>query len=444
MDKEERQGVSGARGGGVEAYYSAMDLIVERKTKSPGKKAVRMLSQMIRTKVPEKRIRGKVIYPLSQVLVMVFFAVCKGKTNVSSIWRWLANGKTQKHLREYIPDLVGVPCEDTFMRVLSVVDVGKLHEALVDFLMCVFSNVRKGKKGKRTQYCVDGKVNRGSGRLAGTASETKPLQILHVFEAYSGICLAGIPIDKKTNEIPVAQAVLRTLDLRDIIVSFDALHTQKETIGVIAGGGGYYVGGLKNNQKTLAEEASVCFDEEYLASLAKGTDNRCEYTEFANNNFIRREYYAYPYRHGKDDAFSDWPSVRTIICSRKTITKLKPRKGEQEKTTETKYYISNMTDVGMCATAIRNHWSVESMHNMLDTMFLDDANQTVNRTASANISLFKKMALGVFSQIKSALPQGGKKRLVAIREDFNDDFWDSMDMMLSLLDAKSIREALRT
>jgi predicted transposase YbfD/YdcC len=85
------------------------------------------------------------------------------------------------------------------------------------------------------------------------------MHVLHVYDRSNGICLVSKAIGEKTNEIPAAQDALRLLQLRGVVVSFDALNTQKETVGVIHGGKGHCVGALKGNQHTFFSEAREYF-----------------------------------------------------------------------------------------------------------------------------------------------------------------------------------------
>ena len=58
----------------------------------------------------------------------------------------------------------------------------------------------------------------------------RALQTLNVYSNDYGICLAQKFIEEKTNEIPAAQELLRLMDLRDTIVTADAMNCQKETV----------------------------------------------------------------------------------------------------------------------------------------------------------------------------------------------------------------------
>jgi len=65
-------------------------------------------------------------------------------------------------------------------------------------------------------------------------------------------------VDTKTNEIPVARALMSRLDLEGRLVGLDALHTQQETAReIVQEAGGDYLLTVKKNQpgirKTLAQ-----------------------------------------------------------------------------------------------------------------------------------------------------------------------------------------------
>lgn len=71
---------------------------------------------------------------------------------------------------------------------------------------------------------------------------------MHVYNCSEEWCMFTRAIEEKTNEIPVAQEILSTLNLNSTIVSFDVMNTQKGTGQVIHEQMGDYIGGLKDNQ----------------------------------------------------------------------------------------------------------------------------------------------------------------------------------------------------
>lgn len=86
---------------------------------------------------------------------------------------------------------------------------------------------------------VDGKVLRGS---YDHFQDKKAIQILSFFNTESELILAHEKIDVKTNEIPVAQAIIPQLELENVVYTLDALHCQKKTFEMAEG-----KDGLKKN-----------------------------------------------------------------------------------------------------------------------------------------------------------------------------------------------------
>lgn len=84
-------------------------------------------------------------------------------------------------------------------------------------------------KNEYIGVAVDGKTLRGS---YDNFNDKKAIQILSFFETQSELILAHETIDVKTNEIPVAQALIPNLELENVVYTFDALHCQKKTFEV--------------------------------------------------------------------------------------------------------------------------------------------------------------------------------------------------------------------
>jgi len=283
--------------------------------------------------------------------------------------------------------------------------------------------------------CVDGKEEKGTGRKYGTDEEIRNLQTLHVFDASSEICLFSRTIDKKTNEIPVAQEVLKTLRLKDCIVSFDAMHTQKDTIEIIVGQKGDYVGALKGNQGTLSSDAEALFTAELKAKIKLEKKDYYETTEKSHSQIEVRRFYMYKAKQRFNGKLS-WKNLRNFICYEKytcnTIT--------GKEVTEIRYYITSLRDVGLCAEAIRGHWSVENkLHWHLDYSFDEDDNTTMDQNAFNNFSMLNKMALSLHKLVQ---PLMRNRSISAIRRSFGWSVEDSISKILNTFDEDVIKNAL--
>lgn len=149
--------------------------------------------------------------------------------------------------------------------------------------------------GKETHekeiICVDGKESCGSGRRDTGKSEARALRTLNVYAGDYGICIGQKFIGEKTNEIPAAQELLSLMDLRDSIVTADAMNCQKGTVAAIAGAKGDYVLALKGNQPLFYEEVREYFDEERLEGLRQAEGCWYRTTEKEHGGVAVRDYY---------------------------------------------------------------------------------------------------------------------------------------------------------
>jgi len=108
-------------------------------------------------------------------------------------------------------------------------------------------------KGRLVSVAVDGKVLRGS---YDHFQDKKAAQILSFFETQSELILAHEKMDVKTNEIPVAQALIPQLELEGIVYTLDALHCQEKTFEIADGDNGKekkLLVRVKENQKELLQ-----------------------------------------------------------------------------------------------------------------------------------------------------------------------------------------------
>ena len=225
------------------------------------------------------------------------------------------------------------------------------------------------------------------------------------------------------------------MQLKDCIVTFDAMNTQKETIRIITENKGDYVGGLKGNHELFHQEVIEFFSDSELEAIRKEEKYYRTYSEKAHNRIEKRSYYM------TTDIkwFADrklWEKLSSFICyiieTEDLIT--------QEKTMERRYYISSSTDIELCSDAIRGHWSIEnSLHWHLDVTFSEDDNSTMDKNAFNNLSILHKMALSLLKLIQPHYKIG----LKSIRKVFGWELIENLTVMLSLLDEEAIAEALQ-
>ena len=191
--------------------------------------------------LPEYRERVE-SYPLFSLAALIFLAMLceapRGQTDLEKFARGLNQGQRRAlGIRRNRQGKYPAPSQSTFSRFLAGLDPTRLNAQLL--------HIQRLLRGPAPQELIvlDGKEpNHGSGASILTAV-TVPSQ------HYLGSAL----VDKKTNEIPVAQQdLIPLLDLEGRFVSLDALHTQDETARtVVLEAGGHYLLTVKDNQPTL-------------------------------------------------------------------------------------------------------------------------------------------------------------------------------------------------
>ncbi len=385
--------------------------------------------------VQDARIESMTDYPLVEILLVTFLAVLAN----ASTWAEIAQFGVEKQrwLRKFLRLKNGIPSHDTFCRVFSLIDTDTLQKATVDFLMENMNALRRSvglsdEEGHRL-ICVDGKEERGTGRKYGTDEAVRNLQTLHVYDATHSVCLCSQPIDTKTNEIPVVQDILKMLDLKRCIVTFDALHTQKDTISIIAGQKGDYVGGLKGNQGGLLEAVSSVFTDSKKEQIKEKGNDFYEASEKAHNQLEIRRFYRIAATCGK----KEWKKLKSFVCYEKyacdIITGIEK--------TECRFYISSLQDVELIAQAIRGHWAVENnLHWHLDYSFSEDEQTTMNKRAFQNLSLINKPVLSLCKTAQPLLK--GSIRTIRLRFSWNLE--DNLAILLNAFDSNAIKKSLES
>lgn len=401
---------------------------------SPPKKTMKRFIRIFK-EIEDTRIKEMTDYPLYEILVIAFLAILGNAAGWNEIERF---GKAkEKWFKKFMKLKNGIPSHDTFRRVFSLINPEQLEKSTVMFLIDNMDAIKKSLKIETTvkHLCLDGKEQCATGRYYGTDEEIRNMQTLHVYDATYGICVFSKAIDKKTNEIPVGQEALKMMQLKNSIITFDALHTQKKTIEIIILGGGNYVGALKKNQLNLEFDASTCFTPESMKKIRASGKNYYETKEKSHSQVETRRFYLANAR-GKFEGVKEWSGLNSFICFEKTIYSTITKKEK----TEIRYYITSLKDIELCADAIRGHWSVENqLHWHLDYNFQEDDNTTTDKQAFSNLSLLNKMALSI---CKLAQPLMNNRSIRMIRKEFSWSFEENLAMILNAFDEDVLKNAL--
>src|SRR6266403_6334134 len=184
---------------------------------------------------------------LVDIIILGFCGVLGGGEDFVEIAEW-AKGN-EGFFRSFLELPQGIPAHDTFTRVFAMLKPATLQEVLLPWLW-----ERRGVPGDWIHW--EGKTMRHTGRL------TPQLQALHLVSAWAGqtgLTLGQVAVDAKSNEITALPQLLALLDLRDKIVTTEAMGCQKDIAQTIVAGAGDYLLAVKDNQPTLPAEMQAAF-----------------------------------------------------------------------------------------------------------------------------------------------------------------------------------------
>ena len=318
---------------------------------------------------------GKIQYKLSDILLLCFLSIIyEGKTTCLGIYDHILVYKSRYEKYGLIKD-GQIPSHDTIRRTLMCIDPVEFEEITIGRIHEFLQELRKCAQG--TMYChqsVDGKEARGSGRSEDTKNPQRNINVLNVYSNSDCLCIHSKPVETKTNEIPVAQEILRMMELKKTVITFDALHTQRETCNIIASKKGIYVAPVKDNQSGLREEILARFKKYEQTPKKKITTLD---TEKRNFRFI-----SLPSNYDN----CGFTGMKTFV---EMVSHIR-------KKAITMYFISNTKDTELIAEAIERRWEIENnFHKEKDIYLNEDDIHFTNKTSINNIVILNNLALAL-------------------------------------------------
>jgi hypothetical protein len=199
--------------------------------------------------VPDPRSPRGLRYPLAALLSVAVCAVMTGASSVTAISDWLHD--LDDIARARLGFVREVPATTTMWRLLIRLDADLLATVLAGWLRSRAVPAAPSRARYRQVIAVDGKTVRGARRPDGSQ-----VHLLSALDTSTGIVLAQVTVNAKSNEIPafmpLLDAVERLLgDLHGLIFVADALHTQVGHANEIAARGAHLLIPAKGNQPRL-------------------------------------------------------------------------------------------------------------------------------------------------------------------------------------------------
>lgn len=339
------------------------------------------------------RQKGKITYKIWDIVVVVILAVLSDCNEWDEIEDFAYD--RIDFLKKFLKLTGGIPSSKTYERVIGMIDSQELNKIFMEFCEKI---QEPNKKEFKEILSFDGKIDKGSARQEGLFyKESKPLNVLNVYSDKMEMCIEQEMIEEKTNEIPTVKEIIKRLELKNVICTWDALNTQKCNIKAVIEKHGDYVVPIKKNHENFYKDLEDYFEEDKLKIIESGYEGSYQLNKEKNHSAIITYEYYQTEKVKWYTEYKEWEKMRSFGLVKKTIEKAKGKK-----VIEKRYYISSLLlDMVNFSNAIRKHWNVENkLHWQMDFTFKCDDNTTQNKKALLNLQIIKKFCLKILNEVK--------------------------------------------
>lgn len=333
------------------------------------------------TAVPDPRSPQGLRYPLARLLVVAVCAVMAGASSMAAIGDWLHD--LDDIARARLGFVRAVPATTTMWRLLIRLDADLLATVLAGWLRSR-AVPAVPRRPYRQVIAVDGKTVRGARRADGGQ-----VHLLSALDTSTGIVLAQVTVDAKSNEIPAFTPLLDAVErllgsLNGLIFVADALHTQVGHANEIAARGAHLLIPAKGNQPKLFAQLKTL----PWAQVPIGHQTR----DAGHGRRETRTVKAITLHTPGGIGFPHAQQAVRITRTRTAITSGKT-------TRETAYLTISLpaTDAQPADLQewIRREWLIENkIHYVRDVTFREDSHQARTGTGPAVMATLRNTAIG--------------------------------------------------
>jgi predicted transposase YbfD/YdcC len=337
---------------------------------------LRTLAEVLEQVPDPRRIRGR-RYRIGSLLALCLVGVLSGAKSVTAIARFAADSNAE--LRTLLGLTRATPNTTTLGRLLARLDGNALDDAVGTWLSRYAIDPADEPGDTLVGLAVDGKAVRGS------RTDGKAVYLLAAVLHATQTVIAQRQIQAKSNEIPAFAPLLERVDLRGMVVTADALHTQRAHAERVIAAQGHYLLVVKGNQKKLRKQLrQLPWREIPLQDRTTATGHR------------RREV-----RRLKACTVQPgllFPHAAQAIEIKRRRTNRKTGKIQ----TKTVYAITSLTPDQATPTRLaelmQNHWSVEALHHVRDVTYGEDASRVRTGAAPRAMATMRNLAIGLMRQ----------------------------------------------
>lgn len=335
-------------------------------------------------------------HPVAGVLTLCAAAVLAGMSSFTAIAGWVADVPTDLLTRLYAREKAVSPSKTTLWRVLTGADPGAVDAAVGAWLAeqgtaraaAAHAGADVGEKPDEPKkpallaaIAVDGKTVRGA-----IDDDGNQVHLLAAATHADSLVLGQVEVGAKTNEIPMFAPLLEGLtaagvNLKGIVITADALHTQRAHANYLHARGAEFVLTVKENQPNLFA-ALDALDWPSTPIAARHLDT-------SHGRITTRTIGVLP--APRDLPF---PHVSQVWLIERYVTDPTGKPRSAVAALGVTSLSAKRATPTQIATLVREHWGIESLHWLRDTVYREDNSTIRTRSGPRVMAALRNLAIG--------------------------------------------------
>jgi predicted transposase YbfD/YdcC len=330
--------------------------------------------------VPDPRKARGIRHSVLAILLLGACAVLTGARSFAAIAEYAHD--TGRAVLELLGVGAAVPHESTIRRVLQNLDPDAVDAAMRTWALAQLADrpvpIGVPVREQRQVLALDGKTVRGAHipTSADTTDTTdtgssgggyRQPHLVSVLDQGSGAVLGQVTVAEKGSEVAAFTTLLDQVDLTDVLVTADAVHTNRHHADYLHERGGHYLLTAKGNQPTLLRRLrALPWKQIGVAGRERGR---------GHGRIETRSISVVSLDPCPDQGGQFFPHAAQAI----KVVRRRRALNSTKWTTVTVYAITSLTgrqaDPALLARWLRGHWAIETLHWVRDVSFDEDRSQ---------------------------------------------------------------------
>lgn len=347
--------------------------------------------------VPDPRSPRGRRHALPFLLALAVLAILGGARSLAAVAQWARDADT-----DTITLLGGAgrarPSRRTFGRAFARIDGDLLDAACCGWINALLAASEPDGAGM-VGLSLDGKAVRGAKDADGKAPH-----LVAAVRTDTGTVAGQRAVDIKSNEITAFRPLLDDIDITGMMITADALHTQREHARYLHARQAFYLFPVLGNQPSLYDA---------LDGMPWPTQPQHTHTTRNRGRIETRTLYALP--AGPDLPFPHAEQAVLIErhCTDAATGKVLHHYGVLAVTNAT----GDHATPAELAGHTRDHWKVENLHQVRDTTFAEDASRVRTGTAPRAMATIRNLAISLLKLLGWDNIAAATRHMAAHRDD---------------------------